>query len=72
MLVISLSVGGYMFPEAKYGTLRKEEAEAWQKPTLEIDWVRVYDSNRKHPNTKGKEKLSLFNIPGIDGLDVIY
>lgn len=68
MLVLSLSVGGYMFPETKYGKLSLEEAETWEKPTFEVDWVRVYDPNAE----ESKEKLTVFNIPGIDGLDLTY
>ncbi|CAG7734524.1 unnamed protein product [Allacma fusca] len=41
-LVISLGVGGVSFPPEQYGVLRRDEALKWPKPTLEIDYVRVY------------------------------
>lgn len=37
-----LSVGGSMFPEAGFGSLVYEQARNWSKPTMEIDWVKVY------------------------------
>jgi len=67
-LVMSLAVGGRMFPEVKYGALSEAEAMAWSKPTFEIDWVKVYDTKVPKP----KDKLTVFNIPGIDGLGGVY
>lgn len=37
-----LSVGGTMFPEVAWGDLTHEAARNWTKPTLEIDWVKIY------------------------------
>ncbi|CAL8148435.1 unnamed protein product [Orchesella dallaii] len=42
-LNFGLSVGGTMFPEAAYGDLTLENAKNWTKPSLEIDWVKIYD-----------------------------
>lgn len=67
-LVMSLAVGGRMFPETKYGKLTEAEAMEWTKPTLEIDWVKVYDSKVSEP----KQKITVFDIPGIDGLSLTY
>jgi hypothetical protein len=39
---------------------------AWAKPTFEIDFVKVYD-NTKMAQPK---PIHVFNIPGIDGLDL--
>ena len=41
-LLLSLGVGGIMFPHAKYGNLTRLEALSWPKPNLEIDYVHIY------------------------------
>jgi len=40
--LISLGIGGKMFPSSKYGKLTRMEALKWPKPTLEIDSVYIY------------------------------
>ena len=41
-LIFNLAVGGNFFPSDVYGDFYPEEAKDWEKPTLEIDWVHVY------------------------------
>lgn len=40
--ILNIAVGGNFFPEDEYGQLTVEEARRWEKPTMEIDYVRVY------------------------------
>jgi hypothetical protein len=40
-----MAIGGGFFPAATYGSLDVKEAEQWPKPTMEIDYVRVYQKN---------------------------
>jgi len=46
--VLNLAVGGDFFRQ--FGQLSLEEAKAWPKPTLEIDWIRVYETNGRETN----------------------
>lgn len=43
--ILNIAVGGSYFPRLKYGQLSKQAAYRWEKPTLEIDWVRVWQRN---------------------------
>lgn len=50
--VLNVAVGGNFFPPYLYGELSLEEAKAWPKPTMEIDWIRVYETsgNKTYPS----------------------
>jgi beta-glucanase (GH16 family) len=40
--ILNMAIGGGFFPAATYGNLDVNEAKQWPKPTMEIDYVRVY------------------------------
>lgn len=40
--ILNVAVGGSFFPWSKYGHLTPTVATHWEKPTFEIDYVRVY------------------------------
>lgn len=46
--LINLAVGGGYFPAPKFGDLTLEEAEKWEKPTLEVDYIHVYQNTKKN------------------------
>lgn len=46
-LNFGLSVGGNLFPEESYGKLSYELAQNWSKPTMEIDWIKIYQLNEQ-------------------------
>jgi hypothetical protein len=41
--IINAAVGGNYFPQQTYGALTVEEAKEWFKPTMDVDFVRVYE-----------------------------
>jgi len=43
-IILNMAVGGSFFPEDKYPKLTDGDARAWPKPTMEVDWVRIYQS----------------------------
>lgn len=55
-LFISLSVGGKYFPIPQSETLTLEEAKSWPKPSIEIDWVRIYNDKAQARSKKPKPK----------------
>jgi beta-glucanase (GH16 family) len=55
--VLNVAVGGSFFPVDKYGVLTLEEAKNWPKPTLEIDFIKVY-----HNNSNQKNVFKVFNL----------
>jgi len=40
--IFNIAVGGNFFPSNVYGDLSVNDAHGWAKPTMEIDYVRVY------------------------------
>jgi beta-glucanase (GH16 family) len=41
--ILNIAVGGNFFPAAQYGPqVTPDEARRWEKPTMEIDYLRVY------------------------------
>ncbi len=41
-IILNVAVGGNFFPKSIYGKLNKIEAKRWPKPSMEIDFIRVY------------------------------
>jgi beta-glucanase (GH16 family) len=42
--ILNLAIGGNFFPVQYYGPqVTLEEAKQWPKPTMEIDWIRVWE-----------------------------
>jgi len=39
--VLNIAVGGAFFPKDPYGDLTLDEARKWEKPTMEVDYLRV-------------------------------
>jgi len=62
-LFLSLSVGGKYFPIPQSSNLTLEEATRWPKPTMEIDWVRIYNDKAQSRSEKPKP---LFKRTGIE------
>jgi len=42
--ILNVAVGGNFFPKSTFGTLDVNEAKQWPKPTMEVDYVRVYQT----------------------------
>jgi len=40
--ILNVAVGGAFFPPNQYGVLNVNDAKQWEKPTMEVDYVRVY------------------------------
>lgn len=40
--ILNVAVGGSYFSNPIYGPFRPEDVTKWKKPTMEVDWVRVY------------------------------
>jgi len=40
--ILNIAVGGNFFPRDQYGDLTVDEARRWEKPTMEIDYLRVF------------------------------
>jgi hypothetical protein len=40
--ILNIAIGGGFFPSGTFGSLTVDEAKQWEKPTMEIDYVRVY------------------------------
>ena len=40
--ILNVAVGGGYFPKDTYGDISWEEAIKWEKPFMEVDWVRVF------------------------------
>jgi len=43
--ILNVAVGGGYFPKTTYGDISWEEAVNWEKPFMEVDWVRVFQKN---------------------------
>jgi len=43
--IINTAIGGGFFPAEKFGDLTVAEAKQWPKPTFEVDYVRVYQTD---------------------------
>jgi len=41
-IIFNMAVGGGFFPPNQYPPLKFEEAQNWPQPSLEVDWVRIY------------------------------
>lgn len=41
--ILDVGVGGSYFPPATYGVLTVEESKQWLKPTMDVEYVRVYE-----------------------------
>ncbi|KAI1305279.1 Glucan endo-1,3-beta-glucosidase A1 [Halotydeus destructor] len=49
--ILNVAVGGNYFHPSVYGKLAPGEAAQWAKPTMEVDWVRVYQARNDTPAT---------------------
>jgi len=42
--ILNMAIGGAFFPTSTYGKLQVADALKWPKPTMEVDYVRVYQT----------------------------
>jgi len=49
--ILNTAISGQFFPSEKYGSLTVDDAKKWQKPTFEIDYVRVYQTDEQIKNS---------------------
>jgi beta-glucanase (GH16 family) len=40
--ILNVAIGGGYFPRETYGDITWEESFKWEKPVMEVDWVRVF------------------------------
>lgn len=41
--ILNVAVGGNYFPKSVFGELTEQDAKGWEKPSMEVDYVRVYE-----------------------------
>jgi len=45
--ILNIAIGGQFFPNNVYGGLTVNDAKGWEKPTMEVDYVRVYQTEEQ-------------------------
>lgn len=73
-IILNVAVGGGFFPSSVYGNLSTHDALAWEKPNMQVDWVRVYQRNSPSPphehtsslTDASKKKTDLDTVHQID------
>jgi beta-glucanase (GH16 family) len=69
--ILNVAIGGNYFDHRIYGRLDMDEAKYWDKPFMEIDWVRVYQQTNNTSSSepsKGLFETNEFNneIPQVE------